>query len=39
MGLSNWYLFNLSYDEDHEAPWLQNPKVYKHNSFLNRKMN
>ena len=21
------------HDEDHEAPWLQNPTVYKHNSF------
>ena len=31
--------FSLSHDEDHEAPWLQNPTVYKHNSFLNRKMN
>ena len=27
------------HDEDHEAPWLQNPTVYKHSSFLNRKMN
>ena len=27
------------HDEDHETPWLQNPMVYKHSSFLNRKMN
>ena len=27
------------HDEDHEAPWLQNPMVYKHSSFLKRKMN
>ena len=26
-----------SHNEDHEAPWLQNPMVYKHSSFLNRK--
>ena len=25
--------------EDHKAPWLQNPMVYKHNSFLKKKMN
>ena len=25
--------------EDHKALWLQNPTVYKHNGFLNRKMN
>ena len=31
--------FSSSHDEDHETPWLQNPTVYKHNSFLNRKMN
>ena len=31
--------FNSSHDEDHKAPWLQYPTVYKHNSFLNRKMN
>ena len=31
--------FSLSHDENHEAPWLQNPTVYKYNSFLNRKMN
>ena len=31
--------FSSSHDEDHEAPWLQNPTMYKHNSFLNRKMN
>ena len=28
-----------SHDEDHETLWLQNPTVYKHSSFLNRKMN
>ena len=26
------------HDEDHETPWLQNPTVYKHNSFFKRKM-
>ena len=26
-----------SHDEDHETPWLQNPTVYKHNSFFKRK--
>ena len=26
------------HDEDHETPWLQNPTVYKHSSFLKRKM-
>ena len=26
-------------DEDHKAPWSQNPTVYKRSSFLNRKMN
>ena len=31
--------FSSSHDEDHETPWLQNPTVYKHSSFLNRKMN
>ena len=31
--------FSLSHDEDHEAPWLQNPTVYKHSSFFKRKMN
>ena len=31
--------FSLSHDEDHEAPWLQNPTVYKHNSFFKREMN
>ena len=31
--------FNSSHDEDQEAPWLQNPTVYKHNSFFKRKMN
>ena len=31
--------FSSSHDEDHEAPRLQNPTVYKHSSFLNRKMN
>ena len=31
--------FTSSHDEDHEAPWLQNPIVSKHSSFLNRKMN
>ena len=31
--------FNLSHDEDHEAPWSQNPKVYKLNSFFKWKMN
>ena len=28
-----------SYDEDHKAPWLQNPTVYKHSNFFKRKMN
>ena len=27
------------YNEDHEALCLQNPMVYKHSSFLKRKMN
>ena len=31
--------FSSSHDEDHEAIWLQNPTVYKHSSFLKRKMN
>ena len=31
--------FNSSHDEDHEAPWLQNPTVYKHRNFFKRKMN
>ena len=31
--------FSSSHDEDHESSWLQNPTVYKHNSFFNRKMN
>ena len=31
--------FNLSHDEDHETPWLQNPTMYKHSSFFKRKMN
>ena len=31
--------FSSSHDEDHEAPWPQNPKMYKHNSFFKRKMN
>ena len=30
--------FSSSHDEDHKTPWLQNPTVYKHSSFLNRKM-
>ena len=30
--------FSPSHDEDHETPWLQNPTVYKHNSFFKRKM-
>ena len=32
-------LFSSSHDGDHESSWLQNPTVYKHNSFFNRKMN
>ena len=28
-----------SHDEDQEAPWSQNPTVYKHSSFFTRKMN
>ena len=31
--------FSSSHNEDHKTPWLQNPTVYKHTSFLNRKMN
>ena len=31
--------FSSSHDEDHEAPWLQNPTVYKHSSFFKRNMN
>ena len=31
--------FNSSHDEDHEAPWLQNPTVYKHSNFFKREMN
>ena len=31
--------FSSSHDEDQEAPWSQNPTVYKHNSFFTRKMN
>ena len=31
--------FSSSHDEDHKARSLQNPMVYKYNSFLNRKMN
>ena len=31
--------FNSSHDEDHKAPCLQNPTMYKHSNFLNRKMN
>ena len=25
--------FSPLYDEDHKAPWLQNPTVYKYNKF------
>ena len=32
-------LFSSSHDEDHEAPRLQNPTVYKHSNFFKRKMN
>ena len=32
-------LFSSLQVEDYEAPWLQNPTVYKHSSFFNRKMN
>ena len=31
--------FSSSHNKDHEILWLQNPTVYKHNSFLNKKMN
>ena len=31
--------FSSSHDEDHRAIWLQNPTVYKHNSFFKKKMN
>ena len=31
--------FNSSHDEDHKAPWLQNPTMYKHSNFFKRKMN
>ena len=31
--------FNSSDDEDHKAPWLKNPTVYKYNNFFKRKMN
>ena len=31
--------FSSSHNEDQEAPWLQNPTVYKHSSFFTRKMN
>ena len=31
--------FSSSHNEDHETSWLQNPTVYKHNSFFKRKMN
>ena len=31
--------FNSSHNENQEAPWLQNLTVYKHDSFLKRKMN
>ena len=31
--------FNSSDNEDHKAPWLQNPTVYKQSNFLNRKTN
>ena len=27
------------HDEEQEAVWLQNPTVYKHNSFFKKKMN
>ena len=30
--------FSSSNDEDHEAPWLQNPTMYKHSNFFKRKM-
>ena len=31
--------FSSSHNENHEAPWSQNPTVYKHSSFFTRKMN
>ena len=31
--------FSSSHDEDQEAPWLQNPTMYKHNNFFKRNMN
>ena len=31
--------FSSSHDEDHEVPWSQNPKVYKHRNFFKKKMN
>ena len=31
--------FSSSHDEDQEALWSQNPMVYEHSSFFNRKMN
>ena len=31
--------FSSSHDEDQEVPWLQNPTMYKHNSFFKRKIN
>ena len=31
--------FNSLHDEDHKNPYLQNPTVYKHNSFFKKKMN
>ena len=31
--------FSSSHDEDQEAPWSQNPAMYKHSSFFKRKMN
>ena len=31
--------FSSSHDEDHEAPWLQNPMMYKHSNFFKRRMN
>ena len=26
--------FSSSHNEDYEAPWLQNPTVYKHSNFF-----
>ena len=31
--------FSSSHDKDHETPWSQNSKVYKHNNFFKGKMN